>query len=304
MSRLALCAALILIPMLAVADYARDFLELPRTAREMAMGGRIGNPAIPALEGASIEMSHMEIKGLERFSYASIGWDLGEIGVLSVGWARLGVSDIPIYPELPGSHEERLVNPYMRSDFKPIGFLSDVEEAFSITYSILPPRFVKYYSERALLSLGFSLKLFRQRMGGMRGSGSGMDFGMILSLRDVGGWKVELGAAIEDIASSSIKWRGGRKELIPPDMRLMFSAGKKLGVARFLVVLSLRTRYSPGVSVGAELVLGDALSLRAGLRGSEPGFGAGISIGRVELSYGMGLWDLSMAHLVSFKARF
>ncbi|HID55320.1 TPA: hypothetical protein EYP37_02235 [Candidatus Poribacteria bacterium] len=306
---------LLLIALSCRADYARDFMDIPPSAREAALGGGgvssckgtfavFWNPAVLELQtdGVGFGISHRAILGLETYDFISTAYSLSQYGTIGIGWIRLGVGDIPLYPELPGSHEERLVNPHMRSDFTPTGYLDDVETALILSYSQAPVRYFRYYREKRMIALGVSMKIFSQRMGGMRGRGIGWDLGMMMILREMEGWNVRVGSMISDLFTSTIRWNNGAEDTIPADFRIGISGERQIGRWMTLTLLgAIKTRYSPILSLGAEIGINDILFLRAGLAGLEPSFGVGFKIRGLTVDYALQMKELSGSHLVSMR---
>lgn len=296
------------------ANYAREFMEIGPSAREVALGGGgvstckgsfavVWNPAILAIEPTkTVGMSHMSFLGLESYDFISAAYSLPNYGSVGIGWMRLGVGDIPIYPELPGSHEERLVNPHMRSEFTPTGYLMDVETAFILSYSLVPARYLRYYRERNIISIGASIKIFNQRIGWMRGKGIGWDLGMAVLFPNVGGWRVKVGGMIADVFMSAMRWNNGTSDLIPADFRIGIAGERRINEWMGLnLVGAVKTRYSLLFSLGTEISLRDLLFLRAGIKRGEPSFGTGFKVKGVSIDYTLSIGDLSKSHLVSVR---
>lgn len=313
--RLSLTLIPLLIALNCRADYARDFMDIAPSAREAALGGGgvsnckgtfaiFWNPAVLELQtnGVGFGMSHKAILGLETYDFISTAYTLPRYGSIGIGWIRLGVGDIPLYPELPGSHDERLVNPYMRSDFTPIGYLDDVETAFVLSYSQAPVRYFRYYRGEKVIALGASMKIFAQRMGKMRGKGVGWDLGMMVILPGMEGWDIRIGGMISDLFTSRIHWNNSTSDTIPADFRIGISGERRIGKWGTLTLLgAIKTRYSTIFSLGSEIGIKDALFLRAGLANLEPSFGVGFKVKGLTLDYALQMKGLSASHLVSIR---
>ena len=117
----------------------------------------------------------------------------GDVGI-AVTVVRLGVTDIPRFGALQGTSVDRMADPSLRSRGQPEGTFSDVGEGLFFSFgkmtALADPGSWSSTRLRVRLGYGISFKTFRQILFDFTGTGSGLDAGMLLSLRGEACWSM------------------------------------------------------------------------------------------------------------------
>jgi len=291
--------------------YAADFLSIGAGARALAMGSSsvastsdatsgYWNPAgLVSVSKHSLIMMHAEMfSGLETYNFASVAYTDDRIGSFGVSFIRLGVEDIPIYGALYGTAEERFANFDLQPSDKPEGFLSDVENAFFLSYArkLETPRYISAIP--LTISWGVNIKYILQRLGSARKRGFGFDMGMKLTALKREQFSFAL--VIIDVANTHLLWDTNREEIIPANLKLGFAYTLKTsGIFDITIAFDLETRYGLSSHLGLEATILNQLFLRAGLNGASLTMGAGIAIKTLSVDYAYCRKEVGNSHQMS-----
>jgi hypothetical protein len=304
-SFIAAFAVLFFIPSLASAGrYAGDFLDIGVGGRGLAMGGAFvafandGSAAFfnPAgfgdLKKRGVTFMHTWLySGLASHDFVSAGGPIENGLALGVSMVRLSVDDIPIFPELPGTPDERRSNPDLRPDGVPEGYFQDSEYGACLSVAksgmVELGKDVGYVSIPVFASIGGNVKYVYQSLMDNTGTGIGVDLGAILAveLNDVIGksylGRLSVGANVMDIANTRISWNtpSQREDEIPFNVRYGAGYIQRMSPLRGELTFSYQvdTRYERKSSFGAEYSLMRRLAVRAGYNGNGLTLGAGIN---------------------------
>jgi hypothetical protein len=300
----ALASAILLSSAAEAGRYAGDFLDIGVGGRALAMGGAFVsiaddpsgpyyNPAgIGRLRKREATLMHSWLyMGMATHDFVSFATPLGEGLGLALSGIRFGVDDIPIFPELGGTPDERRQDPQLRPDGTPEGYFADVEYAGCLTLAKeIVHEFgedIEYIAVPVSLSVGGNLKYIYQSLMDNTGTGIGVDFGMTFGLKlsdmfarsYLGG--LSAGFSVMDIGGTKITWdtASKRADEITPNYRYGASYVQNLASLRGVLTLSLEvaSKYGQRVSFGGEYVLMDRVAVRAGYTGSDITLGAGVS---------------------------
>jgi hypothetical protein len=309
-------------------DYAADFTRIGVGARAMAMGGAFTavandasasywNPAGTPVRGrVAVQFEHMPIfEGLAQYNTASAHLAFSPQTSVSVNWIRLGVDDIPRYGALEGSRYDRFTKGLDRSTGEPLGYFSDKEDAFFVTFrrSLLFDMTIgSGFSGTVVpteIAFGVTGKYLHQQLDSFTGSGQGLDAGLLL--RFMPGWQDEpealtwfaIGASLRDLSRTEMSWNtdSNHKDEI--------KRGLQAGAAASYTILPLHLRATAaydrllwnevGHSAGGELTFFNVLSVRGGYYRSELTAGAGLKLAGFSLDYAFVGSDLGNSHRIT-----
>ena len=315
-------------------EYAADFLNIGVGGRALGMGGAYAsiaddgsafywNPAgLPYLVKREVTLQHTWIfSGLASHDFVSIVHPLPNMAGVGFSWIRFAVDEIPLYPELPGTPDERKQDPNLRPDGIPQSYFNDQENAFFFTFG---KRFEeklgknwRYLPIPFTLSFGGNLKFIQQSLYDRTGTATGFDFGSIirLNLNDLTGtteyWgDVSLGVSLQDIGGTRITWDTPSQHVdrIPFNGKIAFSYNQPLfSSSRILFAYDRDSRYGGREHWGLEYGLNHLLALRAGLDEINSGvftLGTGIQVSKFKVDYAFMSHDLGGTHRVSGGVRF
>jgi len=284
--------------------YAGDFLDIEVGGRALGMGGAfvalandgsgpLFNPAgLAQVHRREVNLMHTWLfTGMASHDFASFAAPIGEGLGFGLSLVRLGVEEIPIFPALRGTPDERRQDPQMRPDGEPDGYFGDEEYAGYLTVAkAIGYEFgkdIRYVSIPILICLGGNLKYIYQNLMDRTATGIGVDFGTIFRLkldeifsRPYLG-TLSLGLSVIDVAGTKITWNttSKRADEIPGNFRYGASYRHSVPSLRGEVTVSFQgdTKYKHGLSFGGEYVLLKRVAMRAGYTGSDLTLGAGVS---------------------------
>ncbi|MCR4439016.1 MAG: hypothetical protein QHJ34_14430 [bacterium] len=308
--------------------YGAAFLDFGVGARALAMGGAF---VAPADDGSAFYWNPSGLTGVSApqlaFMYASAFGSIvnplatyNHLGVsvplhggatIAANYVRLAVDDIPIFPELRGeSFGQRLLDPTLRPDGQPLGYFSDREEAFVLSFAkmnTLTTSLGWLYTDLSLeIPIGISFRMVRQRLYGFRATGFGVDLGSMIRL-DVGAlfdtpWvgTFSSGLALVDVAGTAMTWNTRHQDRIAQDLRLglAYSQPMPWRKSTLLVCWSKKERPAASHHWGLEYRL-PWLALRLGIDNGKLTAGAGFDFWRLTVDYGFVSGDLGNVHRVS-----
>ena len=299
--------------------YASDFLSIGAGARALAMGSSsvasasdatsgYWNPAgLVSVSKHSLVMMHAEMfSGLETYNFASVAYTDDKIGTFGVSFIRLGVEDIPIYDALYGTAEERLANFDLQPSDKPEGFLSDVENAFLLSYARKSDTPFYISNIPLTISWGANIKYILQRLSNARKKGLGFDMGLKFSALKHG--QLSFAVVIIDVANTRLLWNTNREETIPANLKLGLAYTPQVSqVSEFFditIAFDLETRYGLSSHLGLETTILNQLSLRTGLDGASLTMGVGFTIKNFSVDYAYCRKEVGNSHQMSLGLAF
>jgi len=296
--------------------YGAEFLTIGAGAKASALGGAAAantadatgtywNPAaISQVNRYAIALMYSPLfDGLEAYHFVSAVTTFHRLGTFGLSWIRLGIADIPIYPPLEGTHEERLSSRLHQPLPHPEGYLQDIENAWFISYATVPQE-LRSLNFPNQMSFGGSIKYIRQQLGSARGSGLGGDIALLLRMQHPVG-RMAVGVVLQNALGSSVRWTTGHEDRITSNLKigLAYTPAMKI-LSDFTLVSDLDIFYTLTPHVGIEYRFLNLLGLRAGLDNMNATLGAGLRIGGLTVDYAFTSYDLANAHRVSLHAAF
>ena len=310
--------------------YAGAFLEIGVGARAMGMGGAFvaladdgtafqWNPSgLALLEKREIGFMYSTLyQNLADYNYLGFALPLVGGATLSFNWVRLSVDDIPIFPELEGeSSRQRIRDPALRPDGKPLGYFGDREEAYFISFAKMN-RFNLdlgwlYFTLPLEVPLGVNLKLIRQKLAGIEASGLGLDLGMMIKFGlneffDVGSLgDFSLGLKIQDLTRTVITWKTRHRDVIPPSIHWGVAYKQPIYPVQGWVLFALQidSHYGGEKKFGMEFLFHNLIALRLGSNNRRLTAGAGFNFNNLGVDYAFLGHQLGNVHRISCRVRF
>jgi hypothetical protein len=286
------------------AKYAGEYMSGQSSARLLALGGSgvaiASGPSAILANPALLTSSSRRVVSLmhsDRFESAvtvdHINYVQAIEGGASVGLGliRQGVDDIPVTrlrdPSLPIGPGNRVIA---------------VESTTAAEYALM---FAYSRSTRFGLA-GATAKVLHKSLHDNSAWGLGVDIGYA---KKIGSFVV--GTQIRDALSSLLIWDTGRTEGVVPSIRLGGAANLQLErlQARFTPVLEVVGRTESwgnddflSLRAGVEYSIRNVVSARIGLDEDRLTYGAGLTLGPVDLSYAfIGHEDLGATHRISVQ---
>ena len=304
--------------------YAGEFLELGIGPRQVAMAGAIAtgssatsfywNPALLSnLNG--IEVNAMYVPLFDGMAYYHvIGAAMPITGAaIGIHWVRLGVDDIPVWPDYSDAAGYTLAERQMiirDRGGRPTGYATDREDAFFFTFAKLN-RVVadfgwSYFSLPMEIPAGFNVKLISTELYNRKGTGLGVDAGVGLkfSMNDLLGMK-RLGdfhsaLVANDFTKTGINWGHGVEDAIPLNLRFGLGYTQPLPQYKSDITAEMNTekRYEYYLNWGMEYTYDHRFSVRAGRRQGLLAYGAGIRFWKTQVDYAFQEPELGNQHWV------
>jgi len=309
--------------------YAGEFLQVAVGARALGMGGAYCSLADggfapywnPAGSGQqqrpALSVQHATLFDLAQHEYINLSLPLPNQATLAFTWIRLGVDDIPVFPE-PARTTEGELQPVEDWIVQPGEFFSDAEDAFMMTFAKLNTIDFdlgwQYFVVPLELPVGLNLKYIRQSLNDATATGMGIDLGAqlrfgldrFLDYEPLGDFAA--GLSFQNVGKTAISWDTETKhrDSIPFNLKLGFSYHQPLssGGTGFTLAYDRDTVYDGRNHFGAELRYRDLAALRAGVEAEEPTMGAGLRIWRLAIDYAFVSYDLGNIHRISGSATF
>ena len=305
------------------------FLDLGVDPRAIALGEAFGartdgatsfgyNPSgVSFLEGREAFAMYASLFGLSQsqgyYHVLAYGQSIGPGVALAVGWVRLGVDDIPEYPELEGRNAIDRQREALKG---PIGHFSDREDAYYFSFA-KNNRFRidlgwQYFVVPIEIPIGISLKVIRYSLEDHSAQGLGIDCGAMLKLsaNDLfdreGLGPIVLGLAFQDIANTDINWDTKHRDTIRYNVRSSVSYGQPFSSRQMHIVLSIQadTRDGSRKKVGLEWLWKESLAFRVGYNGRTSTGGLGLRLGPFRVDYALMLHELGGIHRVGAGVTF
>jgi|GEM_PF-4515392 len=217
---------------------------------------------------------------------------------VSVAILRHGVSDIPIFPQLEGTPEERDTTPSMQGDGNPLGYFSESANIYYVNVS------KQLNLRKAKFLLGGNFKYFNESLWGYSGTGIGTDFGGIfvfprLKLPGI----LSIGINIEDAFGTQILWNteSQSKDNIPTNYRFGFNYFTSLNKIKSGIMLSFdyNFRYEGSKHFGIEYSYKNNFILDTGWNKGTLSFGTGFKFWKIAIQYAFISQTLGSSHSVS-----
>ncbi|MBN1894973.1 hypothetical protein JW906_10780 [bacterium] len=311
--------------------YANSFLEIGVGARALGMGGAFGslggdgisfywNPAgLSTVAATQISAMYGPQFGtlrnpLGNYHYLGLAQPLPGRAAVSINWIRLAVDDIPVYPELQGnSYYDRLRDRNLRPSGEPDGYLSDVEDAFFLSFSKMNQWKLdlgwQFHRVRFEMPFGVNLKWMRQSVGGYTATGLGLDLGAQFRLHledfflnDRFGI-LSMGLHLQDVTRTSMTWNTEhrRQETVPVNVKwgLAYTQPFQRGRHLLNLVWERDFRWLTRDHLGMEYVGFRRFSLRLGLDDGKICTGFGIRVWLLCVDYAFISHELDNLHRVS-----
>jgi hypothetical protein len=286
------------------------------------------NPAgLGGLGRTEITLMHANVFGLDSHDFLNFIQPVGKSGALGLSWIRLAIDEIPI-TQLPVAGGEISVSnrPYIA------GYMKDNENAFIISYGrnlrIGNTRNNKnedYHPKGTNLQIGGNFKFLYLGVTGIERNalGFGSDIGLlwrtsfISDKDDKKAGNLSLGLSVQDFIGTKLYWNTtsepSHADSIPINLKMGVAYSRNLQNlgSQILFSVDADTRYGLEMHYGTEYVLGDVLSLRAGVKDRDFTAGAGLHVafkGKSTLSflvdYAFLSHELGNTHRISMMTKF
>ena len=309
--------------------YAGEFLQVAVGARALGMGGAYCSLADggfapywnPAGSGhqqrLTLAVQHATLFELAQHEYINLSLPLPNQATLAFSWIRLGVDDIPVFPE-PERTSEGELQPVEEWIIQPDEFFSDAEDAFMLTFAkqntIDFDLGWQYFVVPLELPVGLNLKYIRQSLKDATATGMGIDMGAqlrfgldrLLDYEPLGDFAA--GLSLQNVGKTALSWdtESKHRDHIPFNLKFGFSYFQPLSSdgTGFTLAYDRDTAYEGLNHFGAELSYRDLAAHRAGVEDDEMTMGAGLRIWRLTLDYAFVSYDLGNIHRISGSANF
>ncbi|MEN3038050.1 MAG: UPF0164 family protein [Candidatus Kryptonium sp.] len=306
--------------------YAGEFLRIPIGARALGMGGAFiaiandgssfyYNPAGVAISGSGILsfMYSSQFGGitspLASFFHLGFIQNVQNLGI-AVNWVRLSVEDIPLTPDFTSVQtpvdRENLVKSYTGG-----GLFNDIEDAFYFSFSREFRFNINFgwsrYRVPVSMPIGMNFKLLNQKLGSERGTGFGLDIGVMfrfsmddfLQSENIG--DVSISLALKDLGKTRIAWSTRREHFV--ESTIMFGLAYTLPVnfisGKVTVAYGSQNSYLTDRLYGFEYSYRDLLFVRFGKSAENLTLGAGVKIDFLAVDYAFLAHDLGAVHRIS-----
>lgn len=308
-----ICIILLTFSILSSGKYSFDFLEYGVGTRAKALGGSfvsiaddgsslLWNPAGTARLTSSrfYFMHNAKFSGMSSMDYVSFIKPIISKSFFAIAITRHTVGDIPIFPELSGTREERDTTPEIQGDGVPRGYFGETATIYliNLSKSIKPGSFD--------ISVGTNFKYYDETIYGYSGTGIGIDFGGIFSLMvpHIPGY-VTLGLNLQDATGTQILWNTSsrRKDIIPTNYRFGINYSKTFDkiASTFLITFDYNTRYGGSKHTGIEYIYRDNFLVDVGFNDSAYSFGMGFKFWKIGIQYGFIPHTLGSSHSLSME---
>jgi hypothetical protein len=265
---------------------------------------------------------HANIFGLDSYDFLNYTQPMGGVGTFGLSWIRLGIDDIPV-TRLPSSGN-------MSASNRPVisSYIQNNENAFMFSYgrSFRADIPVGAHSSKGTdIQIGGNMKFLYNSVSGVQRNavGFGGDVGLIWKTSFVSGedtktGDLSLGIAAQDFFKTRIFWNTttspSHTDIIEPNLKIGAAYSRYLSslASQLLLSIDADTRYCLEMHYGAEYVLGDVLSLRAGVQEQNFTAGTGLHIAFVRgesslsflVDYAFLSHELGNTHRVSLMTKF
>ncbi|TES90622.1 MAG: hypothetical protein E3J87_09650 [Candidatus Cloacimonadota bacterium] len=302
---------------LSAGNYSFDFLELGVGTRAKALGGSfvsvaddgssiLWNPAGTSRISSSrfYFMHNSNFAGMSNIDYISFIKPIVARSFFSIALIRHSVNDIPIFPELEGTPEERDTTPAMQGDGNPMGFFGEKANIYFINLSKL------FEIKNLNFSLGGNFKYFDETFrvfdADYGGTGIGVDIGGIITLKTkkIPG-RLTIGLNLQDATGTQILWNttSQKKDIIPTNYRFGLNYRKEVEKieSSFLLTFDYNTRYDGSQHTGLEYSYKENFLVDIGWNKGRWSFGTGFKFWKIGIQYGFISHTLGPSHSVSME---
>jgi len=294
-------------------EYSFDFLELGIGTRAKALGGSFAsvaddgsslfwNPAGTSrvLSTRFYFMHNTNFAGMSNIDYVSFIKPIPAKSFFSVALLRHCVGDIPIFPELEGTAEDRDTIPSLQGNGEPMGYFDETASIYLINLS-------KHLAFKKInILIGGNFKYFDETIYDYSGTGLGVDAGSIVSspIKGIPGF-FSIGLTLENLTGTEILWNTAskRKDMIPTNYR--FGLSYKTTFDRidsgFLLTYDYRMRYGTSHHTGLEFSYRNNFLVDVGLNKGNFSFGTGLKFWKIGIQYGFIPHTLGSNHSLSME---
>jgi len=311
-------------------NYTNAFLEIGVGARPLGMGGAFcslandgtafyWNPSGLAL------LKHSQFSGMAGPQFGSFDQPLStyhHIGytqclqantTIAINWIRLAVDDIPQYPELSGSRDDRLQNPSLRPTGEPIGYFSDEENGFFFSFAKLLKSKMDmgwaFHEMKLEIPLGINLKWIRHSLQDYSATGLGVDVGTMarLYLNDfflnekLGIFTA--GIHLRDLAGTRMTWntKTKRQDTVHLNVKWGISYQQPLPMEKSSLAISFDrdSRWGGRNRFGLEYFGYDIFGIRVGIDQNKFTGGASLRFWKVQVDYAFMQHEIDGLHRIS-----
>ena len=318
-----------LAPAVRADHYAGEFLQVAVGARALGLGGAYcsltqdgwgpyWNPAGSAYqERVELSLMHATLFDLAQHEYLNLALPLPNRATLSLSWIRLGVDDIPVFPD-PGRTSDGELRPVEEWAIDPEEFFNDSEDAFIFTFAKMINVNLdlgwQYFVVPLKIPVGLNLKYIHQSLGDASATGMGVDlgaqlgFGMdrLLDFDPLGDFAA--GLNLQNIGKTALSWdtETRHRDHIPFNLKFGFSYLQPLSAAGTEAIFAYDrdTVYGGKNHFGLEFAYRNLLALRIGAEGKELTMGAGLHIWQLNLDYAFISYSLGNIHRISGSVSF
>lgn len=317
-------------------EEAGAFLSLGVGARAIGLGGAFSamaddgtafywNPAgLARLSRPEVTMMYSSLFGLSDAlaNHHVLAYAHPLRGIhFSAGWIRLGVDDIPRYPELvygndPKTRTRRANDVLLQGDGVPEGVFTDREDAVYLSFSKMNTIEVdmgwQYFAFPIYLPVGVSFKFLNYSMGEASGRGVGIDIGTMLLfgvdelLDNAALGKASFGLMVQDVANTAIIWKSKYQDTIRTNVKFGAAYDQPIPAfnSRATLLWEIESKYKGTHHVGLEYTYAERLAMRIGYDEARVSAGAGITFWRFRMDYALSNYDLGIIHRASASLRF
>jgi hypothetical protein len=314
--------------------YAGAFLELGVGPRALALGsanvaladdgyGAYWNPAGVAFT-SQLHVATMYanlFQSLEKHSFISISTPIVGGAVISAGWIRLSVDDIPISYDRDLENttiNQRLDQPGIWLDDPASGSFNFTNDAYIITFSRLTRWEAdlgwQYFELPIDIGYGVNFKILDISLYDKSASGVGIDGGLKVRvglddlLNDEAYGKLSLGLCVQDIFNTKISWNTDSKQqdAMERNWRYGFAYLQPLNFISSMLALvyDINSKYEGSAHFGFELLFKSLFALRIGSNSGSFTTGAGLSYWNIHVDYAFQNHDLGNSHRVGLSVSF
>lgn len=261
-------------------------------------------------------------KGLVQYNFVNYIQQIENIGTVGISWIRLGVDDIPLTTFVDkngngilGDFDDKNNNKIKEAGELYID-LPIIAGTFSNTDNAVLISYARQVNQR--IAVGGNLKLLRQSIFENRGSGFGIDLGLLL-----GPYRgLRIGVALVDATGTQIRWNTETRPTFTRDPRLRFGTSYQISlplIGKVTLGADLETNREnledsedSGSNVifryGVEYWMFNVIALRIGAEGDELAAGAGLRfpLGEAKLfaDYAFNAHDLGDSQRISISGLF
>ncbi|MCK4233128.1 UPF0164 family protein [candidate division WOR-3 bacterium] len=294
-------------------SYSFDFLDLGVGTRAKALGcsfvsiaddgsSILWNPAgTSQVSSSRLYFTHnSNFSGMSIIDYISFIKPIVAQSYFSIAVVRHNVNEIPLFPELEGTPEERDTTPSLQGDGNPMGYFNEMANVYIINLSKLIR--LKHLN----FSVGGNFKYFDETIYKTGGTGIGIDVGgiIVLKTKKIPG-KLTLGVNLQDAMGTQILWNtvSQRKDIIPTNYRFGVNYKKEFKKIKssFLVSFDHNTRYDGSRHIGLEYTYTENFLVDFGWNQGKLSFGTGFKFWKIAIQYGFITHTLGSSQSVSME---